>query len=89
MKPLEVLFRLLMLFVPIPEDEYRKIKEEGNEWYLELDETKGGILGTFKKFSSQWYGKVFWAIMYIVGQRQIKFYMNPELAGAAGDDNED
>lgn len=90
MNLIDFIFKLLFKFAPIDSVEYGKLREEGQSWYnninVENKETNP-ILRKIKLFSENWYAKVFYALAFIIGVRQIQIFMNPSLGG--GDEEED
>ncbi|TXG99101.1 MAG: hypothetical protein E6R08_02890 [Nevskiaceae bacterium] len=88
MNPIELLFKLLYRFVWQGDDnEYAKTKEQANEWWRSIvtdDEAMAKATGKdlmfirFKKWSSQWYGKVVFAILYLWGVKQVHLWMTDE-----------
>jgi hypothetical protein len=87
MNPIKLLFKLLQRFVwHEDEAEYARTLEQANDWWAKiqcdeqaLKELKGKdlLLAKFKAWSSQWYGKVAFAILFMVAIKWVHEWLNP------------
>ena len=86
MNILELIFKLLLEFVPMENSEFAKMRADGKEWYTNIrtDEehlsTATGsalMVSKAKVFSDIWYMRAFFAIAYLWGKRQLTIYTNP------------
>jgi len=87
MNLIRLIMRLLYKFTPVEEEEYRKINDEAEQWWLSVrideeagtDKDKTGhpkSLVSFAKFAEMWYSKVVFAFLYIYMVREIMDYLN-------------
>ena len=86
MNILELIFKLLLEFVPMENAEFAKMRADGKEWYTNIQTDAGYIenatgtdlmLAKAKLFSDIWYMRAFFAIAYLWGKRQLTIYTNP------------
>jgi hypothetical protein len=92
MKLIDFIFQLLFKFAPIDSIEYGKLKEEAFNWYndINIDSPEvNPIMKRVKKFSEMWYAKVLYALLFVIGVRQVQIYMNPNLQPLDDDDDDD
>lgn len=88
MNPIALLFKLLYRFVWQSDDaEYAKTLEQAETWWRAIlcdDESmkslsgKDLMLAKFKRWSTQWYGKVFFAIFYMWSIKQVHTWLNDD-----------
>jgi hypothetical protein len=78
---IQLLFRLLLDFVPFQEGEFAKLKGEAETWYASIksdDESfkeadgKDLLMMKFKKATGTWQARTAGAVLYLVFKRKIK-----------------
>ena len=91
MNIIDLLFKLLRKFVPMDENEFAKLREEGVNWYgnlrgdeeaiekAEKEGDKGLMLLKFKKMASTWQFRTGCAVAYIVLVRKIYEWIEAPL----------
>ena len=78
MNPIDFIFKLLLRFVPIDEQEFGKMRSDANEWYASINMQEENITTKFKKIFLDWRGKLVLAVLFIPASRWLQNLMNPE-----------
>jgi hypothetical protein len=78
MNPIDFIFKLLLRFVPIDEQEYGKMRADASEWYHSINMEQDNLSTKFKKLFLDWRGKLVLAVLFIPASRWLQNIMNPE-----------
>ncbi len=76
---IQFLFQLVWKHVPMNEQDFAKIKAEGEDWYRSIvwkDVEKPTLLQTVKMHADKWYSKLGLAISFIFADRALYDYRN-------------
>jgi hypothetical protein len=79
MDPLDLLFKVLMHFGIITEEEYNKMYNEMNDWRLKLNpDSKNPIISIYAKYRHFWYVKLISAVLFLPIVHQVHKILNPK-----------
>lgn len=80
MKPLNMVFELVRKFVPMDENEYAKLQDEGMRWDAKItDDDENKLKAFYAKYSRMWGVRLLCAIAYLWFVRKIPQWINPEI----------
>lgn len=75
---IELIFKLVLKFVPISDTDYKSMYQGAQDWKLKLrDDSDNKIEAMYSKYSAEWYVKLIIAVAYIPLVRSIMNFMNP------------